>query len=141
MYGQIKLRADLALNCLLAILVLAGCASNSETRFHPLEEAGEVSSLPLLSTLGDKSSVAGIDVWENGIPDRGFDEIGRITNDGRSDIFARGSRLKEVARVATYQDADAVILVRESEGVCIPNNIGGADCTSTREYAVVRYTE
>ncbi len=141
MHAQIKRRVDSALFCLLLVVVLAGCASINETRFFPLDEEGEVSSLPLLSTLGDKSTVAGIDVWDNGIPDRGFEELGRITNEGRSGIFARGSRLEEVARVATYQDADAVVLVRESEGICTPNNIGGADCTNIIEFAVIRYTE
>ncbi len=136
-----KRMPDIPLTWTFVILALVGCAANSETSFFPHDEEGQVGSLPLLTTLGEKSTVTGIDVWENGIPDRGFEEIGRITNDGKSDIFARSARLRDVARVATYQGADAVILLRESEGTCTPNNIGGADCTSTREYAVIRYTK
>jgi hypothetical protein len=99
--------------CFLSIIMVSGCAKDSYDRSITGKEykdlAGEaVTSKPV--------TVAGIDIWDKGVPDRKYIVLGVINDKRKNAGFNQNSYNQTIAKIAKKAGGDAaIILLAESK--------------------------
>jgi hypothetical protein len=109
-------------------ILLAGCASTTYKEFiggHEITGAG-----------GTRQIVDGIEVWENGAPNRPFHVIGIVDDERGGGIIPRYSRLSDISKKARESGGDAVIIYQEGSEIAgfisdSYKSVGGSNAIST----------
>ncbi len=97
--------------CLIGSLALTACTT-------PTFEANPVDYVfPAESTqrAGDVRKVSGLDIWENGAPDKDYRVLGHIVYSGKSGLLNTPFVMRRVVKVAKNHRRDALIILLSSE--------------------------
>ena len=89
---------------LIAVLVLSGCASTEYKTYEGRNTVYEGEG-------GTRSTINGIDFWENGEPPRKFKIIGIIDDERPSGILAMAMQKGSIAKKAKAAGGDGVLLL------------------------------
>src|SRR5580698_5513037 len=95
--------------CLCACLmsVLAACSSTITT--YKEYVGGRI----VTADGGTRETIEGIEVWENGAPNRPFRVVGIVDDDRASGKIPRRHRLSDIAKKAKEAGGDAVVIYKE----------------------------
>jgi hypothetical protein len=99
--------AKLLLACLCACLisVIGACASTTYKEY--------VGGRIVTAEGGTRETVEGIEVWENGAPNRPFRVIGIVDDKRSGGLIPRSMRLSDIAKKAKEGGGDAVVIYQE----------------------------
>ena len=119
---------------ILSIVMVSGCAKDSFDRSMTQKEYKDLASETIVAK---PNTVAGIDIWANGIPNKKYIVLGVINDKRKNAGFNQGSYNQTIAKLTKKAGGDAaIILLAESKIVdkvaqgcgSSPGNWGGEYC-------------
>jgi hypothetical protein len=126
-------------NCLILGLAAISFVACSTTKFA--EYRGTDTGQAIQGKGGTVKTVAGIDFWENGDPNRKYKIIGVIDHSAMEVWPLGSSGEKAIARTAKEHGGDAVILAGERRDLNYADSDGTMNFSREKKVFVVKYAD
>lgn len=134
----------IAISAVFLAVLLNGCTSTTYKEY--------VGGREVKGQGGTRELIEGVEVWENGAPNRPFRVIGIIDDHRGGGVIPRMSRLSDIAKKTKEAGGDAVIVYQEGSEIAgfisdsyssttgsanvYGSRVGGSASTSTSGYSV-----